>query len=85
MEIDCHGITFDVPEILIEKYASDFEGLVGGDHRESVMQLRDSSAEIINLIAENPDLLHNVYNQADFIKSLAIRTALSKHGILFDA
>lgn len=76
---------FDIPDLLIEKYIKDFDGLAGSGQYESKMQLRDSISDILDIIAEEPELLHNKEYLADFISALAMKKALEKHGILYDA
>jgi hypothetical protein len=76
---------FEIPDVMIEKFVLDFNVLPGSAHRDGVYQLRDSINEVIDLISEEPDLLHDNEYLDDFIKALAMRQALAKHGILYDA
>ena len=85
MMVEYFGSEFDIPDILIHKFVKDFDGLAGSGQRESVMQLRESSNEILDYIAEDPEMLHEPEYLADFLRALAVRQALLYHGVLYDA
>ena len=85
MMVKCYDSEFEIPDIMIEKFVLDFNVLPGSAHRDGVYQLRDSINEIIDIIGEEPDLLHEREYLDDFIKALAMKQALAKHGILYDA
>jgi hypothetical protein len=85
MLVACYDSEFEVPDILIEKFLKDFDGLPGSGQRESVCQLRSSTDDIIDIIAEEPELLDEPEYLADFLKALAIQQALRKLGILHDS
>jgi hypothetical protein len=76
---------FEIPDFLIDKYVKDFDGLPGSNQRESVIQLRQSTEDVLDYIAEEPDMLHEKEYLNDFVKALAIRQALQYHGVLYDA
>jgi hypothetical protein len=76
---------FDIPDLLIDKFVKDFDGLAGSAHRASVVELRQSSEDVLDYIAEEPEMLHEREFLEDFIKALAIRQALKYHGVLYDA
>ena len=76
---------FDIPDILIDKYVKDFDGLPGSGQYESKMQIRDSISDILEIVALEPELLHEKEYLSDFISALAMKTALQRHGILYDA
>jgi hypothetical protein len=85
MQVACYGSEFEVPDLLIDKYTKDFEGLPGSGERESVMQLRMSIDDILDYIAEEPDMLNEFSIRSDFVKALAMQEAMGKLGILYDA
>jgi hypothetical protein len=85
MQVACYGSEFEVPDLLIDKYLKDFEGLPGSGQRESVMQLRMSIDDVFDYIAEEPEMLDEFEIRADFVKALAMQQALEKLGILYDA
>jgi hypothetical protein len=85
MQVACYGSEFDVPDLLIDKFIRDFEGLPGSGQRESVMQLRMSIDDILDYIAEEPDMLHEFNIRSDFVKALAMQEAMAELGILHDA
>jgi hypothetical protein len=85
MQVACYGSEFEIPDVLIDKFTKDFEGLPGSGNRESVMQLRMSIDDVLDYIAEEPDMLHEFTIRSDFVKALAMQKAMCKLGILYDA
>lgn len=85
MQVECLGTRIEVPELLIEKYIKDFDGLPGSNNHEAVLQLREAINEIIEAVAIEPEILHEKEYLTDFVKALAMRQALETHGILYDA
>ena len=85
MIVECFDSEFEIPDILIDKFVKQFDGLAGSGNHDSVLELRESVNEVLDYIAEDPDALHEVEYLSDFIRALAIRKALSVHGILYDA
>ena len=76
---------FDIPDLLVDKYTKDFDGLPGSGQYEAVSQLRGSINEIMDIVAEEPDIIHEPEYLHDFIRALAMKQALQNHGILYDA
>ena len=85
MKIQYYDSQFDIPDILIEKFAKDFECLPGSGQYDSIRQLRESVYDILDLIAEEPELLDEKDYLTDFIQALAMKQALANNGILYDA
>ena len=85
MLVKCYNSEFEVPDLLIHKFYKDFDGLPGSGRHHDVASLRGSTDEIVELVSQDPEMLHEPEYMADFIRALAIRKALEKHGILYDA
>lgn len=85
MLVECFGSELEVPDLLIDKYLKDFDGLPGSGQRESVCQLRTSIDDIIDMVSEEPEILHEPEYLSDFIGALAMKQALGELGILYDA
>jgi len=85
MRVACYGSEFDIPDVLIDKYIKDFETLPGSGQRDSVMQLRMTIDDILDYVAEEPDMLHEFEIRADFVKALAMQQAMGELGILHDS
>ena len=83
--VEYFGTEFDIPDLLIEKFEKEFESLPGSAYREGVYQLRNTIDEILDIVAEEPEILHEREYLSDFLRALAMRKALEKHGILYDA
>jgi hypothetical protein len=85
MRVSCYGSDIEVPDLLIEKFVNDFNALPGSGFREGVEQLRESINEVVDIVGEAPDLLHEKECLTDFIRTLAMKQALHRLGILYDA
>jgi hypothetical protein len=85
MMVKYYESEFDIPDILVEKYTKDFDGLPGSGQYEAVAQLRGSINEIVDIVAEEPEIIHEPEYLHDFIRALAMKQALQNHGILYDA
>lgn len=85
MKVACYGSEFEVPDLLIDKYIKDFDGLPGSGQRESIMQLRMAIDDILDYIAEEPEMLEEANIRADFVKALAMQEAMGELGILLDS
>ena len=85
MKVECYGSEFDVPDLLVDKFLKDFETLPGSGYREGVHQIRDAISEILDIVAEEPDILHEPEYHTDFIRALAMKQAMGSLGILYDS
>jgi hypothetical protein len=85
MRVACYGSEFEIPDVLIDKYIKDFEGLPGSGQRESIMQLRMSIDDIFDYVAEEPEMLNEYEIRSDFVKALAMQKAMGELGLLHDA
>jgi hypothetical protein len=85
MRVACYGSEFEIPDVLIDKYIKDFEGLPGSGQRESIMQLRMSIDDIFDYVAEEPEMLNEYEIRSDFVKALAMQKAMGELGLLYDA
>jgi hypothetical protein len=85
MMVKCYGSEFEVPDLLVDKFVKDFDTLPGSGYREGVYQIRESINEILDIVVEEPDILHEPEYLTDFIRALAMRQAMEKLGILLDS
>ena len=85
MKVEYLGSEFDIPDLLIDKFSKDFDSLPGSGYREGVQQLRDCIDEILDVVAEEPDILEEREYMTDFLRALAMRQAMNGLGILYDA
>jgi hypothetical protein len=84
MNIQFFNINITIPEVMIEKYCKEMEPMLQWENRKSLERLRDAMNDILFVVADHPKLLANSENYGNFVKSLAIRVALSKLRILYD-
>jgi hypothetical protein len=85
MMVKCYGSEFEVPDLLVDKFVKDFDTLPGSGYREGVYQIRESINEILDIVVEEPEILHEPEYLTDFIRALAMRQAMEKLGILLDS
>ena len=85
MKVECYGSEFDVPDLLVSKFLKDFETLPGSGYREGIYQIRDSISQILDIVADEPDILHEPEYLTDFIRALAMKQAMGELGILLDS
>jgi hypothetical protein len=85
MVVECYGSEFEVPDLLVDKFLKDFETLPGSGHREGVYQIRELISEILDIVIEDPEILHEPEYLTDFIRALAMQQAMGKLGILLDS
>lgn len=85
MMVKCYGSEFEVPDLLVSKYLKDFDTLPGSGHREGIYQLRDSISQILDIVAEEPEILHEPEYHTDFIRALAMKQAMGELGIFLDS
>lgn len=85
MNVEYFDTEFEIPDILIDKYSKDFEGMAGKSLREEILDLRDSANSVLEHIEEEPEALEDKEVLYEFINAMAVRQALKNHGLLYDA
>lgn len=85
MRVECYGAEVEIPDLLIEKFVKDFDGLPSKGKHQEINLLRDSVSSVFNLIARDPEMLEEPEYLTDFIRAVAMKKALEKHGIFYDA
>lgn len=85
MLVVCYGEEFEIPDLLIDQFLKEFDGLPGGKNREGVLQLRSSIDEILDIVSEDPEILFEKEYLNDFIRALAMKQAMGELGILYDS
>jgi hypothetical protein len=85
MKVKFYSAEFDIPELMIDKFIKDFDTLAGSGKREEIGILRDSIGSIFDVVAEDPEILHEPEYLSDFIQAMAMKKAMETHGIFYDA
>jgi hypothetical protein len=85
MMVEHYGSKFEIPDLLIDKFLKDFDSLPGSGYREGICQIRDSIDEVLEIVAEEPDIIEEPEYLTDFIRALAMKQAMDKLGILYDS
>jgi hypothetical protein len=81
-EFDC---VFNVPDEMIKEYEAEFKGYMAQQNRDMICGFRDSTFMIIETLREDPEKLSKQFYVNSFIKAHAMREALKKLGVLYDA
>jgi hypothetical protein len=84
MMFKCYDQVFNVPDEMITRYTKDFEVLKGGAHEDKI-SIRNSIYDILELVKLDTSMLDEPEYKIEFITALAMRQALKKNGILYDA
>lgn len=85
MNVKYFDTEFEIPDILIDKYSKDFDGMAGKSLRDEILDLRDSANSVLEYISEEPEALEDDEILCEFINAMAVRQALQNNGLLFDA
>jgi hypothetical protein len=85
MQVQYCNSQFDIPDLLIHKFTKDFDCLPGSGKYEEVNQLRSVIYEVLDLVAEEPEILEEPEFMVDFLRALAMKKAMEVHGIMYDA
>ena len=85
MIVECFESKFDIPDLLIDKFTKDFDGLPGSGNYESIAMLRNAIWEVIDVVAEEPDIIEDEEYLHDFIRALAMKKAMENNGIYLDS
>lgn len=85
MKVKFYKDYFDVPDLLVEKFIKEYDGLPGSGKHEEINMLRDSIGSVCETIAGDPELLREPEFLSDFVQALAMKKALETHGIFYDA
>jgi hypothetical protein len=85
MLVEHYGSKFEVPDLLIHHFLKNFDSLPGSGYREGICQIRNSIDEILDIVAEEPDIIEEPEYRVDFIRALAMRQAMGRLGILYDS
>lgn len=85
MKVVCYDVEFDIPDFVIDNYIDQFKGIAGKGDRTPILELRNLTEDTLDMVAEDPDILHEKAYLADFVNAIAIREALKYHGVLYDA
>lgn len=80
-----NGAAFNIPDELVDEYVNQFIPLKKWDHRDSLNELREDIIDIFDVVMQDPDALYDPEFLEEFVNTLAMRHALQKIGILYDA
>ena len=85
MQLDAFGKLYEIPEEMITNFMVEFRHVTEPGYREYLEDIRDMSSLVLETLYDDPELLDFEEYRDDFIKAHAMRQALAKYGILFDA
>ena len=85
MIIEDMGVVFDIPEDMIEEFIGDFTDVMYPLSRSDLNSIRSSTMLLIETLRSNPKLMEKDRFVIDYIKAQAMREALSRTKMLYDA
>mgnify|MGYP006294573567 CR=1 FL=1 len=85
MQIKAYGKSYEIPEKMIEGFMIELHEVTQPGYREDLEHVREMTGLVLDTIEDDPDLMEHKEYEDDFIKAHAMRQALAKYGILFDA
>lgn len=85
MIIEDMGMSFDIPEEMIEEYIGDFTDMMYPLSRGDLNSIRNSTMVLIEMLRSNPNLMEKDRFVLDYVKAQAMREALSRTKMLYDA
>lgn len=83
--VEAFGRTFEIPEDMIDNYYHEFKDLKDPSEKLRVMYLRDITGAVLSALEREPERMKKDVYEEDFVRAHAMRQALSRHGMLFDA
>ena len=81
-DMDC---IFEIPDEMIKKYVIEFAGYKKDYDRDAICSMRDTTFLLIEALRADPKALDDVTIVNSFIKAHAMRLAMEKLGMLYDA
>lgn len=76
---------FEFPLELLNKFYEEFKHLPGSKHREKILDIRDLISDILTDVSLDPSMLDEPDIAGQFVRAIAMREALRKLGVLYDA
>ena len=85
MRVTEFGKDLTIPENLINQFMLELRPVTEPGERESLEEIRDMTGLVLDTIRNEPELMDNKEDEDDYIKAVAMREALARFGILYDA
>ena len=85
MRVTEFGKDLTIPENLINQFMLELRPVTEPGERESLEEIRDMTGLVLDTIRSEPELMDHKEYEDDYIKAIAMREALARFGILYDA
>ena len=85
MRVTEFGKYLTIPENLINQFMLELRPVTEPGERESLEEIRDMTGLVLDTIRSEPELMDHKEYEDDYIKAIAMREALARFGILYDA
>lgn len=83
--VEAFGAVFEIPDDMIQGYYEEFKDLKNPSEKLNVIYLRDITGAVLSALSKEPHRMKQDVYVEDFIRAHAMRQALSRHKMLFDA
>ena len=85
MRVEGFGKWYEIPENLIQQFMVELHPATLPGERESLEEIREMTGLVLDTIRSEPELMDHKEYEDDYIKAVAMREALARFGILYDA
>lgn len=85
MRVTEFGRDLTIPENLINQFMLELKPVTEPGERESLEEIREMTGLVLDTIRSEPELMENKEYEDDYIKAIAMREALARFGVLYDA
>lgn len=85
MRVKAFGKSYEIPEYLIDNFMVELHEVTQPGHRADLEHVREMTGMVLETLEDDPNLMEDKEYEDDFIKAHAMRQALAKYGVLFDA
>lgn len=85
MRVKEFGKEYTIPETMINEFMGEFRMVKELNDRESLEEIREMTGLVLETLLADPELMEDKEYEQDYIKAIAMREALARFGILYDA
>ena len=85
MRVTEFGRELTIPETMISQLMFELKPVTEPGQRESLEELREMTGIVLQTLRNEPELMDQKEYEDDYIKAIAMREALARFGILYDA
>lgn len=85
VQLEGSGKWLEIPEQMVQQFMIELKQVTQPGEREALEEVREMTGLVLDTLAAEPELMDFKEYQDDYIKAMAMRAALARYGILYDA